>query len=84
MTSRERLLVGRLHEDRPAVASTGIVNVGEVLPDPTDRLRFRETAPSDLDDMAELLGDPAVMAYYPAPKSRDEARGWIEWNLRNY
>jgi hypothetical protein len=27
----------------------------------------------DLDDMARLLGDPRVMAFYPAPKTRDEA-----------
>jgi RimJ/RimL family protein N-acetyltransferase len=38
----------------------------------------------DLDDMAALLGDPAVMTYYPAPKSRAEAERWIRWNLANY
>jgi RimJ/RimL family protein N-acetyltransferase len=38
----------------------------------------------DLDNMASLLGDPAVMTYYPHPKTRDEARAWIEWNLANY
>lgn len=32
---------------------------------------------ADLDDMAALLGDPVVMAYYPAPKSRTEAAEWI-------
>jgi hypothetical protein len=30
--------------------------------------------------MAALLGDPDVMIYYPAPKSRDEAVQWIDWN----
>lgn len=55
-----------------------------VLPASTARLRFREMSLSDLDDMAALLGDPTVMTFYPAPKSRDEARRWIEWNLRNY
>lgn len=39
---------------------------------------------SDHDNMAALLGDPAVMAFYPAPKSRDEARAWIDWNRQNY
>ena len=39
---------------------------------------------ADLDPMAELLGDPRVMAYYPRPKTRDEAGRWIEWNLANY
>lgn len=38
----------------------------------------------DLDDMAELLADPAVMAYYPSVKSRVEASRWIDWNLANY
>ena len=41
-------------------------------------------ADSDLDRMAALLGDPEVMRYYPRPKSRDEALGWILWNRRNY
>jgi len=40
--------------------------------------------PTDLDAISGLLGDPAVMRYYPATMSRDEAAGWIEWNLRNY
>jgi RimJ/RimL family protein N-acetyltransferase len=39
---------------------------------------------SDLDAMADLLGDPEVMAFYPRPKSRAEALGWIEWNQRLY
>ncbi len=40
--------------------------------------------PDDLDDMAGLLGDPAVMHAYPAPMSRDDALAWIEWNQRLY
>ncbi len=55
-----------------------------MLPADTARLRFREMTLEDLDDMARLLGDPQVMAFYPAPKSRTEARKWIEWNLENY
>ena len=38
----------------------------------------------DVDAMAALLGDPDVMAYYPAPKTRREALAWIDWNQRNY
>jgi RimJ/RimL family protein N-acetyltransferase len=48
------------------------------------RLSYREMVPEDLDDMARLLGDPAVMTYYPWPKTRDEAAGWIDWNRRLY
>lgn len=55
-----------------------------MLPPPTSRLRFREMTPADLDNMAALLGDPAVMTYYPAPKTRSEALGWIAWNEKNY
>lgn len=35
---------------------------------------------ADLDNMAALLGNPAVMTYYPAPKTRGEAAKWISWN----
>lgn len=38
----------------------------------------------DLDDMAALLGSPEVMSFYPAPKTRGEAAGWIAWNQENY
>lgn len=53
-------------------------------PHATSRLRFREMSPEDLDDMANLLGDPRVMEFYPHPKDREEATAWIDWNLRNY
>jgi len=55
-----------------------------MLPQDTERLRFREMTPEDLDLMAGLLGDPEVMTYYPAPKSREEAAKWIAWNQANY
>lgn len=55
-----------------------------MLPPDTPRLRFREMTPEDLDLMAALLGDPEVMTYYPAPKTRDEAAQWIAWNEANY
>lgn len=51
--------------------------VRRLLPAPTGRLRFREMSVDDLDDMAALLGDPQVMAYYPAPKTRHESLDWI-------
>lgn len=55
-----------------------------MTPNETRRLRFREMSTDDLDDMADLLGDPRVMEYYPHPKNRTEAAGWIDWNVRNY
>ncbi|MFC7877584.1 GNAT family N-acetyltransferase [Isoptericola sp. NPDC057391] len=56
----------------------------DATPPPTARLRFRAMGPADLDEMAALLGDPDVMAYYPAPKTRAEAAAWIAWNQENY
>jgi RimJ/RimL family protein N-acetyltransferase len=38
----------------------------------------------DLDAMAQLLGDPDVMRFYPSPKRREEAEAWILWNQDNY
>ncbi|ALV41825.1 acetyltransferase [Pseudarthrobacter sulfonivorans] len=55
-----------------------------MIPGKTSRLRFRQMASADLDNMTALLGDPAVMAYYPAPKTREEAAQWIAWNEANY
>lgn len=55
-----------------------------MLPNTIARLRFRQMAQTDLDDMAAMLGDSAVMTYYPAPKTRDEASKWIAWNEENY
>jgi RimJ/RimL family protein N-acetyltransferase len=50
----------------------------------TERLQLREMIEEDLDDIAALLGDEQVMRYYPRPKTRDEARGWIAWNRQLY
>ena len=55
-----------------------------MTPRPTDRLDFRPMQASDLDFMAELLGDPRTMAYYPRPYTRAEAAAWIEWNRGLY
>jgi len=54
------------------------------IPDPTERLAFREMTEADLQPMAMLLGDPEVMAYYAHPKDRAEALEWIRWNQRLY
>ena len=54
------------------------------VPAATERLRFRAMTAADLDDEAAMLGDPAVMTYYPAPKTREEAVRWIAWTQYNY
>lgn len=38
----------------------------------------------DLEDMAAMLADPAVMKFHSRPKNREEARAWINWNKSNY
>jgi len=53
-------------------------------PPPTENLRFREMENGDLENMAALLGNPEVMRYYPAPKTRDEAQGWIDRMRHRY
>lgn len=50
----------------------------------SSRLSLREMRATDLDDMAEMLGDHEGMQYYPRPKTRDEAQRWIDWNLGLY
>ena len=50
----------------------------------TARLDLREMNDDDLDDMAALLGDAEVMRYYPRPRTRDEAKAWIDWNRGLY
>ncbi|WP_106816674.1 GNAT family N-acetyltransferase [Microbacterium timonense] len=55
-----------------------------MLPSDTARLHFRRMLPTDIDDMTVLLGDPEVMRFYPAPKTREQAAAWIAWNQRNY
>lgn len=48
------------------------------------RVRFRPMLTDDLDDVARLLGDPQVMAFYPRPRTRAESTAWIAWNEANY
>ena len=55
-----------------------------VVPLHTARLTLREMTTDDLDQVAALLGDPRVMAHYPRPKTRDEARTWIDRSRTSY
>ncbi|MEU4015996.1 GNAT family N-acetyltransferase [Microbacterium sp. NPDC028030] len=55
-----------------------------LLPEPTDRLVFREMTENDLDAMADMLGDPEVMTFFPAPKTRDESAEWITRMQQRY
>src|SRR5690349_13309282 len=50
----------------------------------TNRLTLRQLTLDDTDDLYEILADPEAMRYYPAPYTREQTVGWIEWNLRSY
>lgn len=43
----------------------------------TPRLILRELHPDDLDFVAEMLGDPDVMRFWPKPHTREESAQWI-------
>ena len=48
------------------------------------RLKLREFARDDLDDLAAMVADEDQMRFYPSPKTRDEASAWISRNLSLY
>jgi RimJ/RimL family protein N-acetyltransferase len=50
----------------------------------TERLVLREFTPDDLDALAELLGDPHVMHFWPAPLTRDEVLDALNNSLAMY
>ena len=50
----------------------------------TPRLRLREIVSSDLDFLAEMLGDPDVMRYYPTTLDRAGARAWMQRQQARY
>ena len=55
-----------------------------MLPEPTERLRFRAMEISDLDDVTALLvAFDAVRGGRP-PSTRKDGVHWIEWQQRNY
>ncbi len=60
------------------------MSVMDSSPTATERLLLRAMTDDDLDDIAALLGDPVVMRHYPRPRTRDEARAWIDWTQASY
>lgn len=54
------------------------------LPAPSDRLSFRAIDAGDLDFVAEMLGHPEVMRFYPKVYDRAEAQRWIEKQRKRY
>lgn len=50
----------------------------------TERLVLRPFTMDDVDGIHEVLGDPEIMTYYPAPFTRGKSRQWVAWNLASY
>lgn len=50
----------------------------------TSRLSLRELVADDLDFVAEMLGDPEVMRYYPKTYDRGEAQGCMAAQIEKY
>jgi RimJ/RimL family protein N-acetyltransferase len=57
---------------------------GDTIVGETARLRLRRLRLSDIDEVAAMVADPEQMRFYPRPKTRDEVRGWLAWNLALY
>ena len=55
-----------------------------MLPESTERLRFRRMTMSDLDDVTAMLLDFDPMRGDRPPSNRDDAVRWVEWQERNY
>ncbi|RYB93037.1 N-acetyltransferase [Nocardioides oleivorans] len=55
-----------------------------MLPEPTERLRFRRMEMSDLDDITAVLEAPDPVVFDRPARTRDDAVRWIEWQARNY
>jgi RimJ/RimL family protein N-acetyltransferase len=55
-----------------------------VLPDPTERLRFRPMVADDVDAITALLVAFDPMRGDRPPSTREDAIRWIEWQERNY
>ena len=50
----------------------------------TSRLRLRTFRIEDLDELAPMVADDEQMHFYGAPRTRDDARAWIERNVDLY
>jgi len=70
------------HRGRLYARARSILPTVDILT--TDRLRLRPLTLEDTDRLAEVLGDPVAMRFYPAAKSRPEVEAWIGWALASY
>ncbi|MFV8827815.1 GNAT family N-acetyltransferase [Alkalihalobacterium sp. APHAB7] len=50
----------------------------------TERLILRKMTDQDEDHLMKIFSDPIAMQYYTSTKTREDARKWINWNIKNY
>ena len=50
----------------------------------TERLRLRRFRRDDVDAVFAIIGDDMAMRHYPRTFDRDDAKQWVERNLRRY
>ena len=50
----------------------------------TERLALRQLTMDDVDSMLPIFSDPEAMRFYPAPFTRTQVEGWIQWGLDSY
>jgi [ribosomal protein S5]-alanine N-acetyltransferase len=50
----------------------------------TERLALRQLTMNDVDSMLPIFSDPEAMRFYPAPFTRAQVEGWIQWGLDSY
>ncbi len=55
-----------------------------MLPEPTERLRFRPMTTADLEDVTALLVAFDPMRGDRPPSTQEDGTRWIEWQERNY
>jgi RimJ/RimL family protein N-acetyltransferase len=79
-------MCGRLHNLWDALCAicsvAGMSN--PLVPPPTNRLRLRPYVGTDEDFVIDLFNDRYAEKFYPSMASSETARGWIDWNLRDY
>lgn len=50
----------------------------------TERLRLRRFRHEDVDAVFAIIGDDVAMQYYPRTFDREDAKQWVDRNLRRY
>lgn len=50
----------------------------------TPRLELRPFVRADVEPMAEILGDPVSLRFYPHPLSLEETKAWVAWNTARF